>query len=80
MNSPQFAGRNLAALVSRAAGEQRSAEEVAQHLFLTILSRRPTAADQALLRDQLSRDEPLHSTFRELAWTLLMSSEFSLNH
>lgn len=80
MNSPQFAGRNLAALVSRAEGEGRSAEEAVEQLFLTILSRRPTAPELALLRDQLRDGESLHAAFEELGWALLMSSEFSLNH
>ena len=80
MNSPQFAERNLAGLVSRAESEQRTPDEIVEELFLTILARRPTAGDQALLRDQLRDTGALHSTYRELAWALLMSSEFSLNH
>jgi hypothetical protein len=77
MNSPQFAGENLSALVSRVAPEGRSAGEVTDDLFLAILARRPTDAE----RDQLRGDsESSESAFRELAWALLMSSEFSLNH
>jgi hypothetical protein len=81
MNSPQFATRNVAALVSRIGPPDRSADEVIEELFLTIQARRPTRAEQDLLRDQLrSGDASPQAVYRELAWALLMSSEFSLNH
>ncbi len=81
MNSPQFAGRNIAALVSRAGADGRSAEEVVEELYLTILARRPTSAELDLVRAQLRDGDALPQTvYRELAWALLMSSEFSLNH
>ena len=81
MNSPQFAGRNVSALVSRAEADGRSADEVVEQLFLTILSRRPTAAERELVRDQFATaDASPQTVYRELAWALLMSSEFSLNH
>jgi uncharacterized protein DUF1549/uncharacterized protein DUF1553 len=81
MNSPQFAGRSLAALVSRMQSTDRPADEVINELFLTILARLPTAAEQQLARDQLSAaDASPQTVYRELAWALLMSSEFSLNH
>jgi hypothetical protein len=81
MNSPQFAGRNIAALVSRIGQADRSAEAVTEELFLTILSRRPTPAEQLLVREQLEGSgESSQSVYRELAWALLMSSEFSLNY
>lgn len=81
MNSPQFAGRNIASLVSRMTETNRPADKVVNELFLTILSRRPTPAEQELAREHL-HDASLsaQTAFRELAWTLLMSSEFSLNH
>jgi hypothetical protein len=81
MNSPQFAGRNISALVSRIASPGRSAEEVEEELFLTILGRRPTAAEQSLVREEQGRaDGSPQIAYRELAWALLMSSEFALNH
>ena len=81
MNSPQFAGRNVAALVSRVATPEHEAEEAVEELFLTILSRRPTAAERELAHDRLrSSDASPQTVYRELAWALLMSSEFSLNH
>jgi hypothetical protein len=54
---------------------------VTDELFLAILSRRPTAAERQSLRDQLPVDsESTAIAYRELAWALLMTSEFSLNH
>lgn len=80
MNSPQFAGRNLSALVSQAAPRGRPSDEAVDELFLTILARRPAAAERELARDHLGRaGGPSQAAYREMAWALLMSSEFSLN-
>jgi hypothetical protein len=78
MNSPQFAGKNLSSLVSRVATAARSADEVTDELFLAILSRRPTDHERELMRDR--RGDSTQSAYQELAWALLMTSEFSLNH
>ena len=81
MNSPQFAGRNITALVGRVAADGRPENQVADELFVTILSRRPTASEHELVREQIHRaDGAKETAYRELAWALLMSSEFSLNH
>jgi len=80
MNSSQFAGRNIEALVSRVAAPGHSADDVVDELFLTILSRRPTPAEQKLARDQLHDSDAPQTAYRELAWALLLSSEFTLNH
>ena len=72
MNSPQFAGRSISALVADAEAADASADEVVDKLFLAILSRYPTGAERKLAREQDDN--------RELAWALLLSSEFSLNH
>lgn len=79
MNSGQFAGRN-SALAARAATPGRSPDEAAGELFLAILSRRPTADEVRLLRAHLARSGSVEAACRDLAWALLMSSEFSLNH
>lgn len=78
MNSPQFAGQGLDALVSRAGFPDESTDEVIDNLFLEILARRPTAADRQLAHDHL-KSTTSQSGFRQLAWALLMSSEFVLN-
>jgi len=80
MNSDQFAGRNLDALAARLAGPGRSADDVAGDLFLAILSRRPTADERQLFRAHATRVGSVETAARELAWALLATSEFSLNH
>jgi hypothetical protein len=79
MNSPQFAGTSIGELASRVARD-RSADEAVEELFLAILSRRPTPAEQQLAAEQLKRAAAPQDACRELAWALLMSSEFALNH
>ena len=81
MNSPQFAGRNLHSVVSKIAGRDRPANDVVEDLFLTILSRRPNSADLKIFMDEFTENrQSLDNAYRDLAWALLMSSEFSLNH
>jgi hypothetical protein len=80
MNSPQFAGGSVTAFVSRVAPAGRPADESIEQLFLTILSRRPAPAEQQLAQEQLQSSSTPQSAYRELAWALLMSSEFALNH
>jgi hypothetical protein len=81
MNSPQFGSRSIFSLVMRLEASGRPADEIIDELFLTILSRLPTAAEQKLARDQLAAaDATPQAVYRELAWALLLGSEFSLNH
>lgn len=80
MNSGQFAGPNVAALARQLATPGRPPDEVAGDLFLTILSRRPTAGEQRLFQTHVGRSDSLETASRELAWALMMTSEFSLNH
>jgi hypothetical protein len=79
MNSGQFAGRNLDALVGRLATPDRPPEDVAYELFLTMLSRRPTEDERRQAQAHLERVHSVQSGCRELAWVLMMTSEFSLN-
>jgi hypothetical protein len=80
MNSDQFAGRNLTALSARLAKPGRSADDVAGDLFPAVLSRPPTAGERELFRAHATRAGSLETAARELAWALLLTSEFSLNH
>lgn len=80
MNSGQFAGRNLEQLVDRLSTSGRSPGDIAGDLFLTILSRRPTAKEQEQFRTYLKNAGSQSEACRELAWVLVMTSEFSLNH
>jgi hypothetical protein len=79
MNSGQFAGQNLDALVDRLAQAGRSPEDVASDLFLTILSRRPTAEEEVRFQAYLKRVGSAKDACRELGWALMMTSEFALN-
>ena len=81
MNSGQFTGRSLDALVSKlSASPGRSPEDVASDLFLSILSRRPSTDEARQVKSYLTRSTDTHAGCRELEWVLVMTSEFSLNH
>jgi hypothetical protein len=80
MNSRQFAGRNVDDLVERMMTPGRSPDEVGSDLFLAMLSRRPTGDEQATFGSYLGSAGSAHDACRELAWVLMMTSEFSLNH
>jgi hypothetical protein len=58
----------------------QSADDAVEELFLTILSRRPNAAERQAAADELANATSPQSVYRDLAWALLMTSEFSLNH
>jgi hypothetical protein len=80
MNSPQF-GRSLPALAANLAERGRNADEVVDDLYLTILSRRPTAEERKFVRSRLDDAKSTAAdVYQEIAWALLMGSEFSLNH
>ena len=79
MNSGQFAGRNLDALAARLAKPGRPADDLAGELFLMFLARRPTADEVRLVREHLGRADTAAAGCREVAWALMMTSEFSLN-
>ena len=80
MNSGQFAGRSTAALVARVAKPGRTADDVAADLFVTFLSREPTADELKSVRAHVAKADSAATAHRELAWALMMTSEFSLNH
>jgi hypothetical protein len=80
MNSGQFAGRNLDALVGRLAESGRAPDDVAADLFLTFLSRRPAADEQARFRSYVQTAGSTRDACRDLGWVLMMTGEFSLNH
>jgi hypothetical protein len=81
MNSGQFTGRNLDGLVKRLdTAAEGSPEKIASDLFLTILSRRPTDTELRQVKSYLDRSGSAAGGLRELAWVLITTSEFSLNH
>jgi hypothetical protein len=79
MNSGQFSSRGDE-LVRRMAGSGGSPDKVAADLFLTILARPPSTEEPQLFLDHLARAGSLQAATRELAWALLLTSEFSVNH
>ncbi len=80
MNADQFAGRSVAMLAAKLTKSGRSADDVATDLFLTVLSRKPTADEVKLFRAHETKAGSLEKATEELAWALLLTSEFTLNH
>jgi hypothetical protein len=81
MNSGQFTGRILDGLVMQHGGPpERAPETVVSDLFLTILSRRPSEKELRQSRSYVDRSNSTSDGLRDLAWALIMTSEFSLNH
>jgi hypothetical protein len=63
------------------AGKLKDNDAVAEELYLTILTRRPTAEDRKDLADYLSRPgKDRTAALREYAWAMLTSAEFRFNH
>lgn len=58
-----------------------SPEAVADEIYLSVLSRRPSADEIAEVTEQLKlAGDRKESVLKQLAWALLASSEFCLNH
>jgi hypothetical protein len=57
-----------------------SAEEKVERLFLTVLSRRPSAEENKKFVAYLSNETKDDSPLEEAIWTLLTCSEFRFNH
>lgn len=58
-----------------------SPEAVADELYLSVLSRRPAADEIAEVSQQLKlAGERSEAVLKQLAWALLASAEFCLNH
>jgi hypothetical protein len=78
MNSPQL---NNTTMLTPLLKSGKTPEQVVEHLYLSTLSRRPTAPELqrilALVRKHA--DEP-RQAYGDILWVLLNSSEFTLNH
>lgn len=71
------AGQNLTARLGALSDDSQLAEE----LYLSVLTRRPSAEERAEVSRYLSeRGEQRPAAIRELAWALLSSAEFRFNH
>jgi hypothetical protein len=78
MNGP-FLNRS-APVVDRLSNSGVSRSEAIITLYLTALSRRPTADEVKLMEGYLSRRTNDREGYRGVLWILMNSSEFALNH
>jgi Protein of unknown function (DUF1549)/Protein of unknown function (DUF1553) len=81
MNSPLMASARLtnvatkAAEVTRGTSQQKSIEK----LYLTALSRRPTADETKKMTEFVAKHQDPKAAYGDVLWVLLNSSEFALN-
>jgi hypothetical protein len=76
MNSQQF---NTSALVNGLVQSGKSPEQAIERLYLTALARHPRPAEKSKLLAHVEKVGP-RQAYGDIAWALLNSSEFSLNH
>jgi hypothetical protein len=77
MNAPLL--NRVAPVVDRLSGSGASRTEAITTLYLTALSRRPTAEEVKLMEGYLSRRKSDREGYRGVLWILMNSSEFALN-
>jgi hypothetical protein len=82
MNSPElFSPRGESAAVRRIIEPGTPASEALEGLYFHVLARRPTDAEQRILENFLTRHTgEREQAYAEILWSLINSSEFSLNH
>ena len=66
---------NLASKLS-----ELESNQIAQHLFLSVLSRKPTAEESTTVTDHLESESDRTVAISNLIWALLASTEFATNH
>lgn len=71
---------NDGGLIKAIAEGDASWEDRVETLFLSVLSRRPTAAEQEKFVAYLSAEERPHDRVRDAVWALITCSEFRFNH
>src|SRR5262249_27678965 len=69
-----------ASVIDRLCDEGASTEEAITALYLTALSRRPTAAEVKLMSGYLARRKGAREGYAGVLWAWLNSSEFARNH
>lgn len=77
MNSPQF---NRSPLLNQIGRADQNPAKVIEHLYLSTLSRRPTAQESELLSKFISAQGSTRDAYGDILWALINSSEFTLNH
>jgi YHS domain-containing protein len=78
LNGLQF--NNVDALLSRIAPPADNPAKAIEAIYLTVLSRRPTAAEATFMIDYAKRRNDQQATYQDILWVLLKSSEFVMNH
>jgi hypothetical protein len=77
MNSPQTAGN---AVLTRILKTGQTPDAIIEQLYLTALSRRPTAQETTRLTEYVRGQSDSRAGYADIHWALLNSSEFALNH
>lgn len=78
MNSPQLNNMSMLAPLLKSG---KSPEQIVEHLYMTTLSRRPTAHElQRTLALVRKHEKEPRQAYGDILWVLLNSSEFTLNH
>jgi hypothetical protein len=54
--------------------------EAVESLYLTALSRRPTAAESRRMTDFVAGHDDEREAYADILWALVNSAEFALNH
>jgi hypothetical protein len=82
MNSGQFLGPRSEAFVTKQIVESGTAlEQAVERIYLRVLARRPSPAESKRMLQYLEQPgADRQQLYAEIIWTLLNSSEFSLNH
>ena len=60
--------------------ELKTTDEVADELYLSVLTRRPEPEERDEVAQHLENREDREAALQELAWAKLLSAEFRLNH
>jgi hypothetical protein len=77
MNSPRL---NNASPLAKIIRSSKNEDEIVEQLYLTVLSRRPTERDKAIVKRFLAKNKDnRREGYTGLLWALLNSSEFALN-
>jgi Protein of unknown function (DUF1549)/Protein of unknown function (DUF1553) len=66
--------------LSKWLGDKKTDAQIIDELFLTTLSRLPTASERTAVTKALGDGSPRDEVFRDLFWALLNAKEFTFNH
>lgn len=78
MNSTQL--NNLNGAVNAAMKDRAAPAQVVERLYVSALSRRPTAEEAQKVLDYIGKQSSANVAYSDILWALINSSEFVLNH